>query len=220
MAAFAKLFDIIPGWVYAILLGLALLTAAVERSSHQATKVTLAEFKTEVATQKAALADAARIATEARAELSTYREKIARKVDDEVNVEKRKTADAVAAGGATRKLLLDATARLSARSGSGDADPGALQRAEEAAAAFGVLLGQCDKVAEDLGRDAEDLATQVRGLQQQYLSLLFKRPAGPLTNRDQVDPGFAPVWDVVVDAPLPYAASKPRGYDSLLLARE
>lgn len=204
MPAFLKLFDIVPGWVYAALVALALLGTCAEREVMVGAQRDAATAREEASNQKAVLAVAQAAAEESHREVDVLRLQAAQGVADHAREEFRKTEIAVAAGGAERKRLLAATAEASAPSASGQGlrDPGALTRAEQRATAFGQLLGRCDAVAERVGRYAEDLATQVRGLQRQYASL---RPTGsdPLPDRDQVDPGAAANGDRVVDAPQP-----------------
>jgi hypothetical protein len=204
---FLKLFDICPGWVWAILFGLALMGGCAERNMHQGTKVKLAEAKAELAEVRAAGEKAARDLSEANRKIESTRFRVAEEVRDATHKENRGTAAAVDAGRSDRKRLLDATAAATAPSSStATVSPQALARAEQKAAAFGKLLEQCDAVAENLGRDAEELATQVRGLQRSYNSLLA---TGPAAYSGQVDPNLAPDRLVVVDSVLPEALLDP-----------
>lgn len=169
--AFLKLFDMVPGWVWAILLALALSVNVAQKLTLDHTKVKLAQAGQELSDVKLKHEKAAREGSEANRKIETLRTKAAEEINDVVDQERGQTARAVRDGDAARSLLVDATRRLGARSVAAPSDPQALTRVEARAAAFGELLEKCDAVAADLGRDAEGLATQVRGLQRGYLSL-------------------------------------------------
>jgi hypothetical protein len=215
---FLKVFDIIPGWVWALVVAGALAAGfglyGVEVVAHSGTKVKLAEQITETARKENERATVAQEAAELRAEVSELRAKEAQEINDEVQAEKQRTAAAVAGESAAKQRLLELTAESNRPSSSeGSGDPKALRRAEERAAAFGGLLATCDAVAESLGRDVEDLATQVRGLIRSYDSLGLRpitTALDPFADREQVDPGPRLRWDGVVDATGPDAASEPR----------
>lgn len=213
-APFLKIFDVIPGWAWAILLVSALGVAAVEREMHLNEKTAFSTFRATAAEKDTKLATLGREVVEAREALTAIRFKHSQEINDVVTHEKTVTAAALAAGATTRGMLVSATAALSASRGDGAiGDPKALKRAEDRAFAFGELLSVCDRVAESLGSQAEGLATQVRGLQAAYASLevvqLGLLAGGPLANLYQIDPRQATLGRVVVDAFLPQTPVKP-----------
>jgi hypothetical protein len=207
MLALLKIFDMIPNWVLALLLAAALAGGCVERTQHKNTKLQLSELKVQVAQVEAAREKATRAAEEANRKVEALRNSRAQEIDHVVREEKRAAGSAVRDGAATRSLLVSATAAVTAPSGgSPTVDPKALARAEQTAAALGQLLGTCDLVAQDLGRDVEDLAAQVRGLLARYESLSL---SDPLLDGGEVHPRIPTLRYAVVDSPLPVALTQP-----------
>lgn len=213
---FLAIFDIIPSWCYALAIAVLTLVLGAEKLSHDHTKIEAANFKVQVEQRETARASAVAVAEHLRAENATLRAMRAQEINDALQDERKRTAVAVAAGADTRRLLIDATARAAGRR-EGDTDSQALSRATETAAAYGKLLERCDAVAENLGRNAEDLASQVRGLIKVYESLLLS--GSPVANGGQVDPGTATGRDVVVDTTLPVLAVDPAVNGKLSLIR-
>lgn len=164
-----RLIDMMPKWLLLGLLAVALAVGCTERLVISHVKVQLADAKTDLSNQKAAWEKATREASEAARKTEQTWAKRMEDTNEIVAQERSKTADAVRDGDVARSMLLAATGQYTAP--SDPRDPGALGRAEARAAALGLLLGKCDQVAADLGRNAEDLATQVRGLQQSYYTL-------------------------------------------------
>lgn len=229
MFAFLKIFDMVPGWVWAAMVLVATLAACAESNSHKTTKLKMAEYEVLVGKLEVAREKAVREAEESNRKVETLRNTRAQEIDHVIREEQRATANLVRDAAATRSMLISATAALTTLGGSATVDPKALARAEEGAAALGQLLGTCDQVAEDLGRDVEDLASQVRGLLQRYDSLgqglagkedLFLFTGNPFTYGSQVDPGLTSWRHVVVSTPLPMVSAQTLGDRDLRFDRK
>ena len=221
---FLKFFDIIPSWVYAIVIAALTLLCGLLQLEVYSSKTDTATVKTELADTRAAHEKAARMMGEAYRQIDALRSRAQQEINNDGNKERAGTALAFRVGDDSRGLLLSATRSFSSGSATAS-DPFALTRAERRADTFGELLGQCDKVAADLGRSAEDLATQVRGLQRSYQSLvdtakrigslaggeadpiiLYSRFSDPSLDGKQVDPHAASFRRAVVNLSQPVLA--------------
>lgn len=150
-----KLLDAIPGWVYAIIVAVALAVLAVTWVRLANTKAEFADFRREVE-------ENTRIAVEkARAE----------------EQEKQRNAEQIAIEGAKRQQALETRlARVNAAAAglreqisalnarAAPADTEAAAYAREASAAR-ELFGSCAEEYRDMARDADELRDQVIGLQ-------------------------------------------------------
>jgi hypothetical protein len=227
MTALLKAFDIVPGWVYAALLAMALAGGCVERSMHLNTKMQAAEYKQQVAEKEVLRAAAAAAAERFRHEVNMLRIQRAQEIDDALREDRRMANAAATAALPERDRLRNETAAATASSGQGLRDPSALARAEESARAFGRLLVSCDATAEGLARDAEDLAAQVRALIARYESLLLSPGLDPSPDGGQVHPSSGLRWHDVVHATKPDLAGDARvdlglrlfGVDPLVLSK-
>jgi hypothetical protein len=237
---FLKLFDFIPSWCWALICAAAMVFAGTQYELKLGADHALDKVRVEVAQKETARANAAREATEIKLAFAEFRTLKTQEMNNALHAEKEKTRVAVASSAVTGKLLNDATAALNTRGSSVSADPAAQRRAEDRAEAFGLLLGQCDRMAESLGAETEGLATQVRGLQAAYA--LLDKPAvgaklgglendlwlsgrlllagGPEVNGLQADPHPATLGVVEVDTPLPEAPVDPRVDRVVGLVRE
>lgn len=176
MNPLAAIFDIVPGWVYALIVAGLTLTLGAQRMHLLSVQTKLAEVKQEFAEYVSEVEKNAAKNSEINRKIESQRNADARKAVEDMTHEKQKTKDAVASATSFRDGLYKLTdSTTSGGKGSGDSNP--LGGGVKAAPAFGGLLQTCDRVAENLGRDAEDLATQVRALQVRYSSLL--KPSAP-----------------------------------------
>lgn len=150
-----KLFDLVPSWVYAAAVGLLLLVCGFTYMRMNHAQMALAEYKTQVAenTRKAE-ADARAKETE----LQQHAERIAQ------DAAKRETQLATRLANANRAAggLRDEIDRLNAR--PTPTDPGSATFFAEARTAR-QLLGACTEEYRFVARDADELRSQVTGLQ-------------------------------------------------------
>lgn len=167
----SKLLDAVPSWAWIAIVAALTFGCFLLKLDLAYTETLLAHSKTELAQVRGAHEKAARERSEAYRKIDQVRAKVAQEVEDAVAVERRKTAAAVDNAAVASSKLRNVTLELARERGRPD-DPTALRRAEARAEAFGELLVQCYRVSEGLGREAEDLATQVRGLQWRYQSLI------------------------------------------------
>lgn len=225
MKAVAAIFDMVPGWVWAIFLAMAISVGCTEKLRLLDAKATAAEFKQQVAEKEAQRAVTAAQAEHLRAEVTAFRAQRAQEIHDEVYQEHRRTELAFAAGHVEHDRLQHDTETITAPSGSaGGGDTAALRRVEATARALGGLLSTCDAVAEGLGRDSEDLATQVRGLIKVHESLsvrvgLRATTLDPFPDRDEIYPSTRFRWDSVMDPVQPDPAGDTGVYLGLRLLR-
>lgn len=150
-----KLFDLVPSWVYAAAVGVLLFICGVTYLRMNHAQMALAEYKTQVAenTRKAE--------AEARTkevEMQKHAERIAQDAAKrEIQLATHLASANRAAGG-----LRDEINRLNAR--STPEDPGAAAFFAEARTAR-ELLGACTEEYRFVARDADELRSQVTGLQ-------------------------------------------------------
>lgn len=176
MTAILKLFDIVPGWVYALICAALLLTAGVERARGQHARTQLAEVKAQIATERANAAEAARKAEqEARAE-ENRRQAATRKVIDDAQAQAESArADAVAAGAAADSLRQRVAALVAAaHRGTGNPAAGERSKGEPDSAALDVLagvLGRADSAAGELATYADRLRIAGQACERQYDAL-------------------------------------------------
>lgn len=202
--------EVVPGGVWAIIAAFLVLSSCSKGNEIAALNTAIGQERQAVAAKEAERARVALEATQLRAEISAFRAQRAQEISDATHREFRQTELAIVAEQPVRDQLRNDTAALTAASsGTGVRDPRAPQRAEETARALGGLLEACDAVAEGLGRDVEDLATQVRGLIAGYESLLVNPALDPAPDRDKVHPGPGLRRNDVVLTALPYAPHKP-----------
>lgn len=156
MLGLLKIFDLVPGWVWAAITAVALLMTGVFYVKANAAKTELANYRAEVAMATAKAQDEARAR---EAELQRNADKIAR------NAHERETK--LRASAATANLvagqLRDDIARLNAR--ATPEDPGAAAYAHEARTSR-ELLGSCADRYRDVAQEADGLRDQVTGLQE------------------------------------------------------
>lgn len=150
-----KIFDMVPGWVWALLLGLALLISGINYTRMAAAKMELANYKTEVA-ENTRKAEAEVRAKEQAMQKQT--ERIAHEAAKKQTVLVARAADADRAAGSLR----DEIARLNAR--PAPADPELAAFAREASVAR-ELLGACTAQYRGVAQAADELRDQVSGLQ-------------------------------------------------------
>lgn len=201
MPAIAAILGIVPGWVWAIICAGLMVTTCAERNLRQGLKVEFAEAKTAWAQAQAASEKRARELSEQYRKQEAAWAVNVKELNHALKAERVKVDDLVAVGAVTRSMLVSTTFAISTRSGPGTDPAAAARRAEDTAEAYGRLLVQCDRVAEDLGRSAESLAAQVRALI--ALDESFRDPGA---DRRQVDPGPAVLGDHVVNPALPNPA--------------
>lgn len=150
-----KIFDFVPGWVWAVLLALALAVSGVNYVRMTHAQMKLAAYQAEVAENiRKAEADA-------RAKEQALHKEAERIANEAANKQTVLAARTVAAERANDRLR-DEIARLNAR--PIPADPGAAAFAHEARAAR-ELLGACAERYRAVATDAEGLVDQVVGLQ-------------------------------------------------------
>ena len=141
----------------------------------------------------------------ARAQLNEYRTLAAAKVDSDVAREKEaRAAERAPTGVVTRARGVSehAIAVATAPSGATGCDSTAVARAEQTAALLGNLLTQAYREADGDVQELEELATQVRGLQARYNSLI-KAPdrqaeASPVEEVASAESVPAPVLDLAL----------------------
>lgn len=158
LASLPRLAGLVPGWAW---LALALL-AWGGWQRHQAREQTAAA---EQARTSGVLAAArAQAEADARALEHTLTTN-ARKAADEQARRLARTRAAAADTAAELERLRHAMAATGPAAGDPGADPSACRRADETAATYRQLFGACAGQLAGMGRDAEDLADQVAGLQ-------------------------------------------------------
>jgi hypothetical protein len=208
--AILGIFDLVPGWVWAVLFTLATISSCSEANQHLNTKVKAAEYKQQAEEREAQRAIVAAQLQSKRAEITALRAEHAQEINDALRKEHRKTELALAAGQSVRDRLQHTTKDVASGVCTGGDNTEAVKRAEAVTGAFGSLLGACDRVAESLAADAERLASQVRSLISSYDSLSLKpgpSSLDPFPNREQVHPSSGLRWNDVVHSSKPHTAS-------------
>lgn len=156
-----KIFDFVPGVLWAALLAVAVAAATVNQ-------VRISGYKTQIAEMKAQAAEAAKQAeASARAKERQMQTEVERITEDAYK-KQQELAARVAAASASVVSLRDTIVRLNSR--PAPADPGAAAFAGEARAAR-ELLGSCSAEYRSLAQDADGLRDQVIGLQQYITSI-------------------------------------------------
>lgn len=193
MERLLKIFDIVPGWIYALVIA-ALLAGggtllavekgklALEQKDHAQTRLDFANYQKAVYERENQRTQAAMQEQEAKREVERNRSKAAQEsMNALLNETARVAADRARADerGRMRDNLIDAVTARSSGGGQGGGDPAALRRAEEAAATTGSLLKTCRAEGRSDGAEFEALAGQLRSVISQYESLLSGQQAGP-----------------------------------------
>lgn len=183
---FLKVFDLVPGWVWAMLLTGALLSTCAqrgmlleERGAHAATKVSFKDYEARMERRENERAQTALVEAENQRELERNRRLAAQEAQNVLLAETARTAAARAAADTRRSLLgqtIDALTAPSAAGGQVSGDTAALRRAEETAAVLGRLLKACRAEGDGDAGELEQLAGQIRGLITQYEGLLAPPP--------------------------------------------
>lgn len=151
-----KIFDVVPGWVYALLIvGL----GAYSGLQHERLAHRQAEFQT----FKAEVADNTRKAEEAARKREQELQANVNKVAQQAQKRQQELAARVTATDSAAVSLRDEIARLNARPVPDN--PGAAAYAHEATVAR-ELLGQCAERYKAVATNAEGLTDQVTGLQE------------------------------------------------------
>ncbi len=187
MLAFLKVFDIVPGWVYLLVIAGMFVGVLAERSmrhteekAHAITTANFADYRSRVQERESVRAQTAMLETNKQRDLEKLRRTAAQKAQDELIAETSRTAAAVAAADTRRKLLgatIDALTSPSAAGGGASGDSAALRKVEVVASALGGLLKTCRAEGDSDARELEQLAGQVRALITQYEGLLVSPPA-------------------------------------------
>lgn len=185
-----KIFDIVPGWIWALVCVALLAWVSTERAlrvneirAHSITKEQYADYRAKVSDREAVRSQHAMEASERNRETERFRNKAATEAQNEVIANVRREAATRAVRDERRRVFDAAVEAATARSpanGQSSGDPAALRRAEEAAATVGNLLKSCRNEADGDAEELEALAAQVRGLIRQYESLLAPSPADTL----------------------------------------
>jgi ATPase subunit of ABC transporter with duplicated ATPase domains len=156
-----KIFDFVPGVLWAALLAIAVAAATVNQ-------VRISGYKGQIAEIKAQAAEAAKQAeASARAKERQMQTEVERITEDAYK-KQQELAARVAATSASVISLRDTIARLNAR--PAPSGPGAAAFAGEARTAR-ELLGSCSAEYRSLAQDADGLRDQVIGLQQYITSI-------------------------------------------------
>lgn len=150
-----KIFDMCPGWVWALLLALALGVSGVNYVRMASTKMEFAAYKAEVA-ESTRQAEAA-----ARAKEQALRNE-AERIANEAEARQAVLADRASRTERTAAGLRDEIARLNAR--PTPADPQSAALAGEARTAR-ELLGACAERYRSVATDADRFIDQIVGLQ-------------------------------------------------------
>jgi hypothetical protein len=228
MKALLGVFDIVPGWMYALALaGLALLfhvqhiELLSERADHALTKSEFSGYEKQVFKRESLRAQAALIEQEKQRDLERIRRAAASAADSLLAAEARRSAESRAAYEQRGGLLDAAIARITAAGSAGgerSGDSPALRRAETAATTLGDLLATCRREAGEDAGELEGLASQVRGLILQYEGLLKKAPSPlsmlpmlPSTSDTWAPEGASLLRSTTVPASPPATAGSPAG---------
>lgn len=187
---FLKLFDIVPGFVWALMLAGALVMAGVAKMGHNSeiarhadTKVEYHTYQLNAEKRENVRAQFALAEGEKQRELERNRSKAAQETQNALLAETSRTAAARAVAVERGRVRGDDIARFATGSAVGGqsggnpaADPGATERA----LTLGRLLATCRTEGDGDAGELEDLASQVRGLKARYLSLSpLSSPAAP-----------------------------------------
>lgn len=150
-----KVFDLVPGWLYAAVCAALLVVAGVSYVSASRTSAAFADYRAQVA-ENTRTAEADARAREQ--DLQRKNERIARELAER----EKELAARVAAAAHAVGVLRDYIAFLNAR--PAPADPGSAAFAREARAAR-ELLAACSERYRAVATDAQGLSDQVTGLQ-------------------------------------------------------
>lgn len=162
-----KIFDLVPGWIYAIIVAALLVLSGACYVAWSGTAAKFAAYKAEVA-------EATRQAeADARAAERIMQRKT-EKIADEAQKRQEELAARVVAAANAAASLRDGIAALNAR--PAPADPGAASFAREASTAR-ELLGACAERYRSVAAEADGLSGQVAGLQR-YVAEVCRASAG------------------------------------------
>ena len=157
-----KIFDVVPGWIYAIVVGILLVFSSITYIRLENTKTSFLQYQAQVAvnTQKAEVAARAR-----EQNLQNKVDEVSRNADKRELDLKARIASSNSSLNSLRNAIADATSRAAQNPGPSPF--------VNATSIEGQLLNQCATRYRQLAEDADGLKDQVAGLQD-YVQAIVK----------------------------------------------
>jgi len=181
LKAIGGFLDMVPSFVWALLVAGLLATTCAERNVALGTKVKLAqsqqsfsEYREKDAEREQERAHIALVFQQGQADLERFRNKAAADAEERVRNEKAASAAALLKSAGRERLLkstIDQFTAARADGGQACRDSEAFKRSQEGAATLGLLLETCRREGSEDARELEDLAAQIRGIKAIHESL-------------------------------------------------